>query len=759
MMGLIPLEPDDSGFVEVDPTGRYGRYNEILGKGASKTVYRAFDEYDGIEVAWNQVKLYDFLQSPEDLERLYCEIHLLKTLKHKNIMKFYTSWVDAANRNINFVTEMFTSGTLRQYRQKHKRVNIRAVKHWCRQILRGLLYLHSHDPPVIHRDLKCDNIFVNGNQGEVKIGDLGLAAILRKSHAAHCVGTPEFMAPEVYDEEYNELVDIYSFGMCLLEMVTFEYPYSECTHPAQIYKRVTSGKKPEALYRVKDPDVRHFVEKCLATVSLRLPARELLKDPFLQIDESGSDLRMIDYHNEIEDVGPLLMQPLYDLHYSAGSLVTCYSNHETENGWGYDVVGNEPHAIEIFSREDEPSTNVDISIKGKRRDDDHIFLRLRIADKEGRVRNIYFPFDTQTDTALSVATEMVAELDITDQDVTRIADMIDGEISSLVPEWMSGTGIEDASPTICHHCGSNGSSNGSLFDDLSSCNTGGNNFLRCTRLECAAMHGRFEEITYQVDGSEHSVTEGAPVVSSQSDGLQYLDIWAQNEGLCVTSEGSHWTHADEESEGHLNQSSLTLNDYLEPTGRKSVCHTACSSTGGSDLKNPLSAYDLSENSHKCQRNHMFYSRGETNDLSDNDENQASPELRWFESKFEIELRELRNQQFGGTEKTSFSPPVTESNGLQKMENEANGNSWVRTTSHKEKGKLASKIFPSGKHLSSKFPSHTTSFRVSSCPNSDTQTHESNPEQMFTAKNFYSGALLLSSLHRTRSLPVDACLEL
>lgn len=77
--------------------------------------YRAFDEYQGIEVAWNQVKLYDFLQSPEDLERLYCEVHLLKTLKHRSIMKFYTSWVDTANRNINFVTEMFTSGTLRQW--------------------------------------------------------------------------------------------------------------------------------------------------------------------------------------------------------------------------------------------------------------------------------------------------------------------------------------------------------------------------------------------------------------------------------------------------------------------------------------------------------------------------------------------------------------------------------------------------------------------------------------------------------------------
>ncbi|KAI7742806.1 hypothetical protein M8C21_000450 [Ambrosia artemisiifolia] len=46
------------------------------------------------------------------------------------------------------------------------------------------------------------------------IGDLGLAAILHKSHAARCLGTPEFMAPEFYADEYNELVDIYAFGMC-----------------------------------------------------------------------------------------------------------------------------------------------------------------------------------------------------------------------------------------------------------------------------------------------------------------------------------------------------------------------------------------------------------------------------------------------------------------------------------------------------------------------------------------------------------------
>lgn len=54
------------------------------------------------------------------------------------------------------------------------------------------------------------------------------------------IGTPEFMAPEMYEEHYDEGVDVYAFGMCMLEMATSEYPYSECASPAQIYKKVIS---------------------------------------------------------------------------------------------------------------------------------------------------------------------------------------------------------------------------------------------------------------------------------------------------------------------------------------------------------------------------------------------------------------------------------------------------------------------------------------------------------------------------------------
>lgn len=60
---------------------------------------------------------------------------------------------------------------------------MKAIKDWAKQILQGLVYLHSHNPPIIHKDLKCDNIFVNGNHGEVKIGDLGLAIFMQQPTA------------------------------------------------------------------------------------------------------------------------------------------------------------------------------------------------------------------------------------------------------------------------------------------------------------------------------------------------------------------------------------------------------------------------------------------------------------------------------------------------------------------------------------------------------------------------------------------------
>ena len=98
--------------------------------------------------------------------------------------------------------------------------------------------MHKYEPPIIHRDLKCDNIFINSHSGEIKIGDLGLSTTIRESHTKSVLGTPEVMAPEMYEQKYGIEVDIYAFGMTIVEMVTELTPFHECTSAAQIYKKV-----------------------------------------------------------------------------------------------------------------------------------------------------------------------------------------------------------------------------------------------------------------------------------------------------------------------------------------------------------------------------------------------------------------------------------------------------------------------------------------------------------------------------------------
>lgn len=101
------------------------------------------------------------------------------------------------------------------------------------------------------------------------------------------------MAPELYDENYTEMVDIYSFGLCVLELVTLEIPYSECDTVAKIYKKVTAGLRPQSMNKVKDPDVREFIEKCLAKPRARPSASELLHDSFFDgLDDDEEEIRL-----------------------------------------------------------------------------------------------------------------------------------------------------------------------------------------------------------------------------------------------------------------------------------------------------------------------------------------------------------------------------------------------------------------------------------------------------------------------------------
>ncbi|KAG0255244.1 Serine/threonine-protein kinase wnk1 [Mortierella polycephala] len=284
--GGIAEDSENEG--PLDPTGRYQRCDEILGEGAYKRVYRACDIEEGNEVAWNQLRIHQLTK--KEAQMILSEIEILQSIRNEHILNFYASWSTMSpngngGESIVFITELMSSGTLKQYLKKTLKgaLKPKIVKSWCRQILQGLAYMHTHDPPIIHRDLKCDNIFINGNNGQLKIGDLGLAVVRHRTHVSSVLGTPEFMAPELYDEKYDEKIDIYALGMCVLEMVTKDYPYAECTNQAQIYRKVTQGIKPQALEHVQDSEIKNFINLCLDhDATTRPSAQQLLMSDFLK---------------------------------------------------------------------------------------------------------------------------------------------------------------------------------------------------------------------------------------------------------------------------------------------------------------------------------------------------------------------------------------------------------------------------------------------------------------------------------------------
>ena len=115
------------------------------------------------------------------------------------------------------------------------------------------------------------------------------------------IGTPEFMAPEMYDEKYDESVDVYAFGMCLLELLTYEYPYEECPGPAQIFRKVTEGIKPACFEKLNHPGFRDIIDWCTKLKTEDRPTMKQLLDHQFFADY-GFSLEFLNRKTLVEDV-------------------------------------------------------------------------------------------------------------------------------------------------------------------------------------------------------------------------------------------------------------------------------------------------------------------------------------------------------------------------------------------------------------------------------------------------------------------------
>uniref|UniRef100_A0A8C6WPT4 Protein kinase domain-containing protein n=1 Tax=Neogobius melanostomus TaxID=47308 RepID=A0A8C6WPT4_9GOBI len=197
--GVEPVSPllwrkrvveDDSELQAVasSPDGRFLKFNIEIGRGSFKTVFKGLDTETTVEVAWCELQTQGL--SRAERQRFSDEVVILKALQHPNIVRFFDSWKSTVNgqKCTVLVTELMTSGTLKTYLRRFREMKLKLLQRWGFQILKGLQFLHSRSPPILHRDLKCDNIFITGPTASVKIGDLGLATLKRNSFAKSVIG-------------------------------------------------------------------------------------------------------------------------------------------------------------------------------------------------------------------------------------------------------------------------------------------------------------------------------------------------------------------------------------------------------------------------------------------------------------------------------------------------------------------------------------------------------------------------------------------
>lgn len=211
--------------------------DQLLGVGGMGAVYRGWQQSLHRHVA---IKLLPAeLEAVEGLaDRFESEARAMARLNHGNI-----SGVFDINRTTNghsyFVMEYVDGGTLHD-RLLRGRMEEEDIVNLLAQVCDGLRY--AHDRGVVHRDMKPNNILIN-SEGKVKLVDFGLALVGGQDSEGQSVGTPAYMAPELFEPnaEVDGRADIYAVGVMLYEMLTGKRPGGEFRPPSE----ASPGVNPE----------------------------------------------------------------------------------------------------------------------------------------------------------------------------------------------------------------------------------------------------------------------------------------------------------------------------------------------------------------------------------------------------------------------------------------------------------------------------------------------------------------------------------
>lgn len=238
-----------------------GRYELLrkLGDGGMSRVYLAHDNRLDKYWAIKCIKTSNVISG-------MAEIKVLRNLNHPSLPRIVD--VDSDKDRVYLVMDYVDGETLGDILKKEGAIGEEKVKAWSKEILEGLIYLHSQKPPIIYRDMKPDNVMI-GSDGHIKIIDFGIAREKRDEDDVKArddtvlLGTRGYAAPEQYGGhgQSDERTDVYCLGATMYHLLTGKSP---CEPPYHMYPiRYWNSELTKEMERIvlkatrADPDKRY----------------------------------------------------------------------------------------------------------------------------------------------------------------------------------------------------------------------------------------------------------------------------------------------------------------------------------------------------------------------------------------------------------------------------------------------------------------------------------------------------------------------